>query len=262
MRPLPHPPEYYRRLHESRHRREAKLFIAPGRKLLKEALYSLPASRFHAILYDQSLPPPDLPTELRDKLHPLPRWQIERISGQETPEGVVAILIQPPLHSFPPYPPALLGEGIQDPGNLGTLLRSMEWFGYHHLWLSPESVDPFHPKVVRASMGSLFRLRVERIQEWSLLLSGYEGRCVVAAVDGTPAHQIDWEKYDSLYIGSEARGVSQAPAHWQRVSIPPSPTCQAESLNVAIAATLLLYLQREIKAGRLHTLPPLSPSEG
>lgn len=254
---LPHPPEYYRKLHEAHHRAATGLFIASGKKLLHEALRSLPVERFHAIMYDTERRLPPLPPELRERSYRLPAWQIARISGQDTPDGIVTILHCPPPPSFPPFPSALLIENLQDPGNLGTLIRTAEWLGIQHIWLTSNSVDPFHPKVVRGSMGSLFRTHIQRVGSWERLLSGYEGRCVVAAADGVPVHAVDWRQYDALYIGSEAHGVRRAPTHWLRVAIPPSATSQAESLNAAIAAAILLYLQREVRAGRLHTSPLL-----
>lgn len=256
MRRLPHPPDFYRKLHDGASRRETGLFLAVGRKLFYEALQSVPLERFHAVLYESAETLPDLPLPLHEKAYKLPRWQIERISGQETPEGIVSVLQLPPAPTFPPYPPAVLVERLQDPGNLGTLLRAMEWLGCQHLWLTEDSADPYAPKAVRASMGSLFRMQVRRVQVWEELLRGYEGRCVVADQAGIPAHEVDWSQYDSLYIGSEAHGAARAPKHWLRVSIPPSPTSRAESLNLAVAATLLLYVQREIRAGRLRTSPP------
>ncbi|MCX8111854.1 MAG: RNA methyltransferase [Bacteroidia bacterium] len=256
---LPHPPEYYYRLQDAAHRRATGLFIAPGRKLLTEALRSLSLDRFHAILYDQAELPPFLPSPLNERAFPLPSWQIRRISGQETPDGFVTILRLPQPYLFPPFPPAVLVERLQDPGNLGTLIRSMEWLGWKHLWLTADSADPFSPKAVRASMGSLFRLNVQRTDRWDELLQGYEGRCIVAALKGIPAHEVDWSQYDSLYIGSEAHGVQRAPQRWPKVSIPPDPLSQAESLNAAVAAALLLYVQREVRAGRIHTSPPPPP---
>ncbi|GIV23524.1 MAG: RNA methyltransferase [Bacteroidia bacterium] len=250
---LPHPPKFYEALHEAAHRRATRLYLAIGRKLLEEALRSLPPAAFHAVLLAQESQACALPPPLANKVFILPAWQIARISKQENPEGVVAVLHQcaPPLPEA--MPPAVLGEGLQDPGNVGTLLRTMEWLGWHTLWLSERSVDPYHPKVVRASMGSIFRVQAFRVENWAALLRAYEHRCVVADLSGMPPEEIAWQAYDSLYIGSEAHGPRLAPATWPRVCIPPAPTAQADSLNVTIAAALLLYTRREIIAGRLHT---------
>ncbi|MCS6789376.1 MAG: hypothetical protein NZ580_00125 [Bacteroidia bacterium] len=254
MPPLPHPPKFYAELHHSAHRKATGLYLAVGKKLLIEATNSLPGEAFHAILYREGENLSFLPAHLLGKTYPLPAWQIERISGQETPEGLIAVLHQPKLSLWQSSPPpAVLGERLQDPGNVGTLLRTMEWLGYDTLWLSEDSVDPFHPKVVRASMGSLFRAHVARVSAWEELLRSYEGRTVVADLQGIPAWQVPWRQYDSLYVGSESHGVRLAPPQWIRTTIPPASTTHAESLNAAIAAALLLYTRREAIAGRLHT---------
>lgn len=250
---LPHPPKFYEALHEAAHRRATGLYLAIGRKLLGEAVRSLPPSAFHAILLSQEGQAGRLPPSLAEKVFILPAWQIARISKQENPDGVVVVLYQE-APSFPEaMPPAVLGEGLQDPGNVGTLLRTMEWLGWHTLWLSEGSVDPYHPKVVRASMGSIFRVQTFRVEDWAALVKRYESRCIVADLYGMSPEQVDWSTYDSLYIGNEAQGPRLAPAVWPRVCIPPAPSAQADSLNVTIAAALLLYTRREIIAGRLRT---------
>lgn len=259
---LPHPPKFYQRLQEPTHRQATGLYLAPGKKLLTEAVKSLRPQDFHAIFYTKASYVQGLPSELAAKAFPLPEWQLARISGLESPEGVVAVLhLPPPVSLSPPLPPAVLGETLQDPGNVGTLLRTMEWFGYSYLWLNPTSSDPYHPRTVRASMGSLFRLHAQRVQDWQSLVRHYEGRCIVADLNGCPPEAVDWTQYDSLYLGNEARGCREAPPDWPRVKIPPAPTSQADSLNVTIAAAILLYTASALRTGRLHTSPPLSPDE-
>ncbi|MCX7606666.1 MAG: RNA methyltransferase [Bacteroidia bacterium] len=250
---LPHPPKFYEQLQQTAHRQATGLYLAPGRKLLVEALRSLPHEAFHAILVGTRSFLSEIPLDLRDKTFVVPDWQLSRISGQESPDGVVVILHQPPTLSVPSPPPAaVIAEGLQDPGNVGTLLRTMEWLGWKTLWLSKNGVDPFHPRVVRASMGSIFRVQVQRVDNWLQLLQAYEGRCVVASVEGASPADIDWSCYDSLYLGGEARGVLEAPLHWPKVAIPASAVSRADSLNVTIAAGILLFLQRELRAGRLR----------
>ena len=253
---LPHPPKFYERLHEASHRRDSGLYLAPGRKLVLEAIRSLPLEAFHAILVSEEAFCAQLPSMLADRTFVVPEWQLARISKQDTPDTVLAVLYLPPLPEATSYPPAVLAEGLQDPGNLGTLLRTLEWLGHSTLWLSAGSVDPFHPRAVRASMGSLFRLQVHRVEAWHDLLIAYHGRCVVADLGGKSPLQVDWGAYDSLYIGSEAHGPQKAPADWPRVWIPPAPTSQADSLNVTIAAALLLYVQGAFRAGMLRTSLP------
>ncbi|RMF51533.1 MAG: hypothetical protein D6750_03515 [Bacteroidetes bacterium] len=254
MARLPHPPKFYQALQQAEQRYATGLYIAPGKKLLQEALRSLPEEAFHAILYAEGAVERSWPPTLEAKAFSVPAWQLARIAGLESPEGVVVVLQLPtPVALVPPFPPAVLAEGLQDPGNVGTLLRTMEWFGFSQLWLSEGSVDPYHPRVVRASMGSVFRVRAQKVAHWESLLPAYEGRCVVADLEGEPADTFDWHRYDALYLGSEARGPRQAPQHWPRVRVPSAPTSRADSLNVTIAAAILLYLAAHAKADTRRT---------
>lgn len=254
MARLPHPPKFYQALQQADHRYTAGLYVAPGKKLLQEALRSLPEEAFHAILYAEGAREKTWPPALEAKAFPVPAWQLARIAGLESPEGVVAVLRLPePAPLAPPFPPAVLAESLQDPGNVGTLLRTMEWFGFSHLWLSEGSVDPYHPRVVRASMGSLFRVQAQKVAPWESLLEAYEGRCVVADLEGRPAETLDWHQYDALYLGSETHGPRRAPRHWPRVRVPSAPSSRADSLNVTIAAAILLYLAYQATIGKLRT---------
>ncbi len=253
---LPHPPKFYERLHEATHRRDTGLYLAPGRKLVLEATQSLSLEAFHAILVSEESFCAQLPQALTDRTFVVPEWQLARISKQDTPDMALAVLYLPPSLEAPSYPPAVLAESLQDPGNLGTLLRTLEWLGHTTLWLSAGSVDPFHPRAVRASMGSIFRLQVYRVDAWPDVLMKYAGRCVVAQEGGCLPEQISWSTYDSLYLGSEAHGPQKAPPDWPRVWVPPAPTSRADSLNVTIAAALLLYVQRGFRAGMLRTSLP------
>jgi len=116
------------------------------------------------------------------------------------------------------------------------------------VWLSPDSIDPFHPKVVRASMGSLFRLNLARTKDWQALLQAFPGQIAVATLHGVPPDQISWQTVAGLYLGSEGQGIRHAPPHGIPVHIPKAPSAQAESLNVATAGAILLYCWRGLQA--------------
>ncbi|HPR86567.1 MAG TPA: RNA methyltransferase [bacterium] len=165
-----------------------------------------------------------------------------------TPQGIVAVLRKTRMAEFDPQrcnePLVLAIDGLADPGNLGTILRTAEWFGVRTLLLSRETVELYNPKVIRSSMGSLFRLRIHegldlletarmaRTAGWRLLTAEAGG--------GASARAITASGHDLLVIGSEAHGL-RTPLHEvvdQRVTIPGGG---AESLNAAIAAAILLY---------------------
>lgn len=246
---LPHPPKFYRALREAKARAEHGLYLVEGAKLVLEALQSLPREAFHAILWDKQEP---LPLEAEwPSLYLVEKRVLAQITTLETPPTAIAVLRQEPAPLVYATEPGLFLEGLQDPGNVGTLIRLAEWFGLQRVWLSAESIDPFHPKVIRASMGSCFRVKVQRVRDWKGLLASYEG-VVVADRLGDMPEQVDWQNCRGLYLGHEGRGVAQAPQHWPRVHIPKANTAKADSLNVATAGAILLYVWRS-RSGKLRT---------
>ena len=242
MRRLPHPPKFYQALREAAARSETGLYLIEGSKLIQEAISTLPRESFHAILWREDVPPPfPIPADL---LYPVAPFIIERITTLDTAPPGIAIAYQTPHTPHPHETPALFLEGLQDPGNVGTIIRLAEWFGIKAIWLSPDSVDPFHPKVVRASMGSFFRVNTAKASEWGKLLGAFKGTIALATLRGHSPKEIRWDRVDALYLGSEGQGVRQAPSQAIPVYIPRVPSARAESLNVATAAAILLYCWR------------------
>jgi len=140
--------------------------------------------------------------------------------------------------------PLLVMAGVQDPGNLGTIIRSAEAFGASGVVLGEGTVSPFNPKVVRASAGSVFRLPMARAK-LSEVLDGMKalGLRLVATAShkGTPLDQANLSGPLAIFIGSEGAGVSRdlIKAMDETVAIPQAP--QVESLNVGVAASIVLY---------------------
>jgi TrmH family RNA methyltransferase len=176
----------------------------------------------------------------------------------ETPQGVAA-LVYP--HSatlediFRPAPPLatdatpgatlILGcAGLQDPGNLGTILRSAEAFGASGVLCTDGTVSSANPKVARASAGSVFRLPCVKLSTAEALAAVSEHGlrlAVTSSHKGRPVHEIDLTLPTAIFIGSEGQGVPRAvlDAADEAILIPHSP--KVESLNAAIAASILLY---------------------
>ena len=139
---------------------------------------------------------------------------------------------------------ALVVESLQDPGNLGTLLRSAEAFGVGQIFVTPETVNRWNPKAVRASAGSVFRCRW-CVRRWLrrrnfCVAHGYKLlAAVVDAADATPLMEADLHAPCALLIGNEGAGLSAAALALadERIHIP----CAVESLNAAIAGSTLMY---------------------
>jgi len=167
----------------------------------------------------------------------------QSIAATETTQGIAAT-IAIPLHTPPVNPTLLLvADNLRDPGNMGTLIRSAEAFGAHALLTTPGTVDPWNQKSIRASAGSIFRLPIIPATTASLLQLRASGVQIFAAVveDATPAAALDLRRPTAILIGNEGSGISRQILDLadERITIP----CpgKVESLNAAIAGSLLLY---------------------
>jgi TrmH family RNA methyltransferase len=181
-----------------------------------------------------------------EQTHEVDSRILSAVAQTETPAGIVAVLRlphPPPLttHSGDRY--GLILDGLSDPGNAGTILRTADAFGLGYAVTTPGSVDLFSPKVVRAGMGAHFRLPLYEHVSWPEISEALPGVDLVVAdaEEGEPVQQIVWPERTGIVIGSEATGVSAealAAAH-MKVCIPIRP--EVESLNAAVAAAILLY---------------------
>ncbi len=173
----------------------------------------------------------------------------EEISQVETPQGIMAVMSLPePLtlerflaHAPHPllFPVAL---GIQEPGNLGTLMRAALAAGAHGLGVSLGTVDAFNPKCLRAAAGAAFRLPVVTLPpEWSEQLEAHGVAVRTTSVDqGQPYYEADWTEPVALALGNEGNGIeSEWLSRTEVVTIPMSPA--SESLNVSMAGAILLF---------------------
>jgi TrmH family RNA methyltransferase len=163
-------------------------------------------------------------------------------SDTETPSGLVAVVPIPRTSPPPSLRFALVLDGLADPGNLGTILRTADAAGVEAVFLTAGSVDAYNPKVVRAAMGAHFRLPIAEMG-WDALKERLAGLIVwLAEARAGPAYdQVDWRAPCALVIGSEADGPSPAAQAFtpHRVHVPMPG--RAESLNAAVAAGVLLF---------------------
>jgi TrmH family RNA methyltransferase len=161
-----------------------------------------------------------------------------------TPQGVLAVFPVPDLPiSQDANPLVLVLDQLRDPGNLGALVRSAVGAGAACVMLTPGSVDPFNPKVVRAGMGAHFRVPIrwldDEIRAW--MRTTCPSRVVAEASATVPYDAFDWTTGVALIVGSEASGISPQTRDLAtaRVSIPLRG--QLESLNAAIAGSVILF---------------------
>jgi TrmH family RNA methyltransferase len=173
----------------------------------------------------------------------------KEISDTVTPQGVLAIVRQSEwklsdLLEKNENPCFLILENIQDPGNLGTILRTGEGAGITGVIMSKDTVDIYNPKVIRSTMGSIYRVPFLYVENLKVIMGilQEQGICTYAArLDGTNVYQNDFRSGCAFLIGNEGNGLSNELSELAQSYIK-IPMCgQVESLNAAIAATVLMY---------------------
>jgi TrmH family RNA methyltransferase len=174
---------------------------------------------------------------------------LERMSEAKTPQGILAIAVRPEdtesLPSPTPGRPLAVGWHVQDPGNLGALIRLAEATGAAGFLAAGSGADPYHPRTIRAAAGSLFRLRPATCGDESTLVRRLRGAGygLLASVprDGQNPSQVTWNHPWALLLGGEGAGLPEEllAAADARVAIPTEG--RVESLSVPAAAAILLY---------------------
>jgi RNA methyltransferase, TrmH family len=194
---------------------------------------------------------PQLARNLGNRLTVCSAKDLERMSAQKSPQGVLAVLDIPDNQSpLGNCAATLYCDRISDPGNMGTILRIADWFGIGQVVTSPGSVALFSPKVIQASMGSIFRMHHTQAT-LETLLEAYSGKPHVygAVMNGTPLQEVlPTQNPHVIVIGNESEGISPETLQHctHTVTIPGKDAGSvhgesAESLNAAIAAALLCY---------------------
>ena len=228
-----------RRLLNSRKEREqAGLFVADGTKLLEEAVRWYPG--LHTVILADGVQA-QVPDHVR--LVYVPEDVMASISPMQTPQGALFLCKLPEKTPFAPKPGMLLLDGIQDPGNLGTILRTADALDIP-VALLEGCADPYGHKVVRSSMGAVFRTAVQRTT-WEEARAACAGANIPVAVTALSERAVDIRtaalETMAVVIGSEGQGVRREilESAAQELIIPMNSRC--ESLNAAVAATIVMW---------------------
>ena len=224
-------------------REEAGLFVADGTKLLQEAVRYFPG--LHTVILSDGIAA-QVPEGVR--LVQVPEDVMESISPMSTPQGALFLCRLPEKTPFRPQAGMLLLDGIQDPGNLGTVLRTADALNIP-VALLEGCADPYSHKVVRSSMGAVFRAPVIQTT-WAEAQTAFGAAGIPVAVTALSPRAMDIRRADvkkmAVVIGSEGQGVrreilEQAGAE---LIIPMNAHC--ESLNAAVAATIVMWQMTNI----------------
>lgn len=225
-------------LREKKFRREAGEYVAEGIKSVREAAAS--GAHIRLLVRAERVPAQDIAA---DGELVVSDGVFEKLSEEVSPQGVLAVIEAPDCTPAPPRSLALLLDGVSDPGNMGTVLRTANAAGYTDVYLRG-CTDPFAPKSVRASMGGIFRVRLHIGGDEALRAALAGVPLVCADMGGENAFRFTPPARFCLVVGNEANGVTEevraACAHTVRV--PMRPVC--ESLNAGVSAGILMYLLR------------------
>jgi TrmH family RNA methyltransferase len=235
-------------LTDRRERRRERLFVLEGVRLVADALASGAALELALYAPDQlaeTVAGLDLLRQIESlrSMHQATPQVLASAADTVHPQGVVALARWPQVE--PGKPGLILGlDAIQDPGNLGTLLRSAEAVGVAEVLCAPGTADLYSPKVVRAAMGAHFRLAMEQELGWEEIgdrLAFVDHVYAADAVATMPYYAADWRQPSALIIGNEAHGLSEEARSLAHSLIGIPMRGQAESLNAAVAGSVILF---------------------
>ena len=224
--------KFVRQLAQKKQRDQHQLFVAEGHKVVQEfinenyqlnQLFTLDSSLFSS-----------------HKATVVSQSEMKTMSALKTPSDALAVFVKPNEKSLSQSNLILALESIQDPGNLGTIIRLCDWFGIKDIVCSSDTVDCYNPKVIRSTVGSLTRVQVfyEDLQVW--LMGMQDCQILAASIDGQSIYEFAFDSPTVLVIGNEGRGLSKQLQELATGKITIPRYGGAESLNAAMATGIIV----------------------
>ncbi len=236
--------KYIRSLELKKNRNKEGKFVAEGHKVVGDLLAMQPAECIVATaewLRSKTIAPDTEVIEVTEE-------ELRKVSFLMHPQQVLAVFRQASRESLAPHSIdttelSIALDGVQDPGNLGTIIRIADWFGITHIYCSDDTADVYNPKVVQATMGSIARVIVEYVDIKVLVDSLPDDFPVYGTLlDGSNIYRQELENRGLIMMGNEGKGISPELAKKvnRRLLIPNFPEGRdtADSLNVAIATAI------------------------
>jgi TrmH family RNA methyltransferase len=226
-------------LQQKKFRREHGLFLVEGYKSVSEFINS--AYQIEAVYYTATIAPKMLKLSQKMNSVEISSAIIEKITALKTPPDVIAVV------KIPQWPVlnhitlnkkfSIVLDGIQDPGNMGTIIRTADWFGIENIICSEDCVEVYNPKVVQATMGSLSRMNVHYV-DLPAVLSEIKLPVYGALLDGENIYSTDFDNEGLIVMGNEGNGLSEEVKQLVTKAITIPRGGDAESLNVAVATAI------------------------
>ena len=228
--------KWIRSLQQKKHRDDETVFVVEGEKMVLEGLnhFADKLVCIVAVSGTEHL----IQNGFQANLFVSTEKELEQISTLKTPNKLLAVFRRP-LAKSNDNKMGIALDGVQDPGNMGTILRLADWFGISQIICSEDTVDCFNPKVVQASMGAIFRIQVVYTNLEAFLQESTQPT-YAAMLNGKHYKEVNYPKNALLVMGNEGKGIRpEIHTHVQQdITIPKFG--EAESLNVATATAILL----------------------
>lgn len=224
------------KLHQKKYRNELNLFIVEGKKSINEFLQAgyTPQLLIATEAFTTSVP--------QHLITPVSKDELRKVSTLQNPDEGLAVFQQPKHKGILQEGVIVALDNVQDPGNLGTIIRLCDWFGVETLLCNTQTVDCYNPKVVQASMGSLTRVAVHYL-DLAAFLTTTALPVYTMDLEGENLYTATFPKDCILILGNEANGISaEVRALSNKVITIPrfSKHQRTESLNVAMAGAIIL----------------------
>ena len=229
---------------KSKDRKAQGLFVVEGKRMFEET----PKERIHSLFVSESFERANKDS-LRGYAYELVADDVfSHMSDTKTPQGVMALVkmseysIEDMLKGGNPL--IMILENLQDPGNLGTILRTGEGAGINGVIMSHDTVDIYNPKVTRSTMGSIFRVPFVYVDDLLEVAETMKQKNIItyaAHLNGTDYTKEDYQKGTAFFIGNEGNGLTDATAGQADCLIKIPMKGQLESLNAGVAAAILMY---------------------
>jgi len=242
-------------LQDRKTRKEKGLYMIEGLKMLQEAVASCAPIKMIFVVEDQisillTMIEPLLNNHFSSgdmNTYIVTSEILSKLSNTKTPQGIIAVLKLPEVQETLKLNDkrVLMLDRVQDPGNVGTMIRTADACGFDMVLLSEESADPWQPKALRASMGSIWHIAVHTVQNTKTVVSGAKSAGLKSVAAHPRNSRICWDEPLSspllLVIGNESSGVSDELLEVVDTTIMIPMYGKAESLNAANAAAMIMY---------------------
>lgn len=238
--------KFIKSLHHKQTRDENGLFVAEGEKLVEELLKSTYQAEFIVVRESSPINIIELADKFNERGVPVyiaPKHQFDQLCDTKTPQGILAV-VNSKEQKIVPNESFIVLDGVTDPGNLGTIIRSADWFGISQVIVGNAAVDGLNPKTVRSTMGSIFRIKVIYANNLTEFIKKNFPKAKLFGADVSSENHISTikpPKHFGLVFGNESNGISDEMKEILTSTFKIPGNGQAESLNVSVSVGIALY---------------------